>query len=439
MQFVLENLAGLHRRLTISLPTQDILREIDQRLKQIAKDTNIPGFRAGKAPFNFIKQRFFDQERRDVIQKLFDKTLQQILNENNLYPADIPTLEKIIGAELKDTEVKCSFTMEVFPEINLSALDTIEIEKINLIFDEPDIDKMVDIIHRQHTIWNTVTDRAAQLGDQIKIDLTGKLENGADNFFGSSGTDINLVLGKNTFPPEFEQQLIGKFSDATQTIELTFPLNYPESELAGQKATYQVTIKTIESPFLPPLDSEFIQQFGIADGSFESFREQIRANTERSIKNNLWTITKRKILQELYQRYPLEVPQCLLEDEKIKLRKAISEDNAALNEDELYAEVHRRIALGMIINEIAKKNNIKLGIRRLQEYVRNISEDYENPDFFKKSCFSDADTLNEIQMIVFENMVVEWVLTQIKVTEKNINFSDYWELFGQNSIQDLEI
>jgi len=431
MQFSVENLTGLERRLTITVPKTDLRYKVDQRIRNLAQTTIIAGFRPGKTPLGLIIKRYGDQVRYETLQEFIQDNLEKALRESQLNAVNPPVIEHILNDELTNNDdVRCVFKLEILPEINLVPLETLTVDKAILEVLDSDVDKMVEFFRQQNQTWDIVTDRAAQIGDRLRIDFFGKLSDGS-NFPGNTGADVLVVLGTNTFVAGFEHQLIGTRAGETVTVEISFPSDYHQSELAGHNAVFQVTIKTLEGATLPEVDSEFMSHFGVVDGSIEDFRQKIRYAIERDLQHKSWEITKESVLEELYQRHPVELPQTLIEEEMNRFRAEISEKAVQPDEATILAQVRRRVALGMIIGEIGRVNKVRPTTRRVRDYVRNLSEDYENADAVERYWLSDKNRSKEIEAVIFEDMVVEFILTKAQINERRALFGDLMSIGTQ--------
>ena len=279
MQVSVENTSALERRMTIGVPAERIEAEVNKRLQQTAQKAKIPGFRPGKVPMSVIRQRYEADARQEALGNVVQSSFYEAVVEQKLNPAGAPSIEPKVFEKGKDLEYVATF--EVFPEFEVTGLDTIAIERLSAEVADADLDKMLDVLRKQNTRFE-VTDRAAQNDDQLNIDFVGKVD--GEVFAGGSATGTQLVLGSGRMIPGFEEGLVGAKAGEERVLKLTFPADYQNLDLAGKEAEFTVTVNTVSEPKLPELNEEFFAQFGIKETGLEGFRAEVRKNMERELR-----------------------------------------------------------------------------------------------------------------------------------------------------------
>ncbi|CAK0750224.1 Trigger factor [Gammaproteobacteria bacterium] len=412
MQSSLEITKGLERRLTITIPGKDITQELNNRLKSLTQTVRIAGFRPGKIPLALIHKRFGTQVRQEVVDELIKSSLTNVLAEHQMRLANTPTLELTAGDESLQGDVRYTATFEVYPEVNLAPLKELVINRPEVLINESDIDTMLENFRHQCQTWTQIGDRPAMLGDRVKVDFTSTLTDGKD-YSGNIGNDVLIILGEGIFIAGFERHLIGVMTGETRVVEVTFPVGYHNSEIAGKSAIFNIVVKSVESAKIPELDEIFIRNFGVVEGTLEAMRQSIRKVMERNFESKVWQLAKNQVMDALCQINSLEIPKKLLEEEIIRLRSEFSIDQ--LSNVLLENQARRNVTLGIIINEIIVRQNLKVDPKRVRAYIRSLAEDYETPEEVERVYLSDKNQLKEIEAAVTEDMVVEWVLEQVQV------------------------
>jgi len=273
-----ETLSNLERRVSMTLPTKDIEREIDERLKKLARNIKMPGFRPGKVPLKLVAQTYGPQVRSEVLSDAVQKAFSEAVKEANLRVAGFPRIEKKDGADTAALEFSATF--EIYPEVKLGDLAGVTIERPQVSVDDAAVDKTVAILRKQRTRYVAV-ERPAKEGDRLTVDFAGTID--GEPFAGGSAENFVFTIGERRMLPEFESAASGMKPGETKTFELTFPADYHGKEVAGKGATFQLTVKAIEEPQLPEVDAAFAKSLGVADGDVEKMRSEIRANVERQL------------------------------------------------------------------------------------------------------------------------------------------------------------
>jgi len=256
-----ETLGSLERRVSMSVPTAEIEKQVDERLKKMARNVRMPGFRPGKVPMKLIAQTYGPQVRSEVLGDAVQKAFSDAVRDANLRVAGYPRIERKDVAN--DAALEFSATFEVYPEIKIGDVSSATIERPQVTVDDAAVDKTIEILRKQRVHYH-VADRGAENGDRITIDYTGTQD--GTEFEGGSGKDHTTVLGEGRLLADFEKAVVGLRAGESRTFELTFPEDYHGKDVAGKTASFSVTVKQVETPHLPEVDAEFAKQLGIGDG-----------------------------------------------------------------------------------------------------------------------------------------------------------------------------
>jgi trigger factor len=424
-----ENLGTLERRVSMSLPADDIEKQVDERLKKLARSVRMPGFRPGKVPLKLVAQTYGPQVRSEVMSDAVQKSFSNAVKEANLKVAGYPQIER-------KNDFEFSATFEVYPEVKVGELSGASVEKPVVEVDDAALEKTLEILRKQRTKFEPAQ-RPALDGDRLTVDFQGTID--GQPFQGGEAKDFAFALGEGRMLPAFETAARGMAAGETKTFELEFPADYHGKEVAGKKASFTMTLKKNEEPRLPELDAEFAKSLGVADGDTAKMRAEVRANVEREVKKRVEGKVKEQALQALLGATPLEIPKSLVAMEAngmaeravadLKAR-GIDPQQVPLNPQAFEETAKRRVALGLIIAELARSENLQPKPAEVRALVEQEAQSYESPAEVVKWFYMQPQRLSEMEALALETNVVKWVLTKAKVLDKQVTFD---ELMGGTS------
>jgi len=346
--------------------------------------------------------------------------------QEKLNPAGAPSVEPKSMEEGKDFEYIATF--EVYPEVALAGFEDISVERLESEVTDADVDTMLDTLRKQNTRFEAV-ERAAENGDQVTIDFVGKIDGEA--FQGGTANGTNLVLGSGRMIPGFEEGLVGAKAGDSLTLNVTFPEDYQNLDLAGKAAEFETTVQAVAAPVLPELDDEFFAQFGVTEGGLDGFRAEVRKNMERELRQAIKTKVKAQVMDGLLESNTVEVPKALISSEIDRLREQAAQQFGGANFDvsqlpaELFEEqAKRRVSLGLIVAEVVKQNDIKPDNDRVRAMVEELASAYQEPEQVVNWYYQNEQQLGEIQSVVLEEQVVDTVLQKAQVTDKKVAYEE---------------
>ena len=425
MQVSVESTSALERRMTIGVPAERIETEVNKRLQQTARRAKVPGFRPGKVPMSVIRQRYEDSARQEALGDLIQATFYEAVVEQKLNPAGSPAVEPKVFEKGKDLEYVATF--EVFPEFQVTGLENIAIERLQAEVADADLENMLEILRKQNTRFETAA-RAAQNGDQLNIDFVGKVD--GEVFAGGSAKGTQLVLGSGRMIPGFEDGLVGAKAGEERVLNLAFPTDYQNLDLAGKAAEFTVTVNAVAEPLLPELNDEFFALFGIKEGGIEGFRAEVRKNMQRELRQAIKSKVKNQVMDGLLSANPIEVPKSLLGNEVNRLRvQAVQQFGGNIKPDQLPAELFeeqakRRVVLGLIVAEVVKQFDLKPDEARVREMIQEMASAYQEPEQVVAWYYKNDQQLNEVRSVVLEEQVVDTVLQKANVTDKPVSYEE---------------
>jgi len=422
-----ETLGALERRLSMSVPVEEIERQVDARLKQLARNVKLPGFRPGKVPLKLVVQQYGPQVRSEVLGDAVQKAFGEAVKEAKLRVAGYPRIEKKDDAG-SDQALEFSATFEVFPEVKVGDVSAAEIERPLVAVDEAAVERTVQILRKQRTEWHVV-ERDAQEGDRLTVDFEGLVD--GERFEGGQASGFTFVAGEHRMLPEFEAAARGLKAGEAKTFELKFPDDYAGKAVAGKTATFSLKVAQVEEPQLPALDAEFARRLGVADGDLEKMRADVRANVEREVKKRVDAQVKGQALQRLLEATPLELPKSLVQAEAQQLVEMAAADlkarglkleNVPLDPQAFEANARRRVALGLIVGELARAEKLQPKPAEVRALIEAEAQAYESPAEMVKWFYMQPQRLSEMESLALENNVVAWVLSKARVSDKSIPF-----------------
>lgn len=423
-----ESTQGLERRMKVEVPAERVEGEIDKRLKDMGRKARIKGFRPGKAPMKVIRQQYGAQVREDVVSELLRSSWIEAIMERQLRPVGNPRIEShnaVQGEGLSFTAV-----FEVFPEIDLKGHEGIEIEQPTAEIGPEDVDAMVEKLRAQRGHWH-VTERAAREGDRVTIDFDGTID--GEPFRGGAGNEVGVVLGAGRMLKDFEAGLAGISAGEERSIEVVFPADYGSEDVAGNTAQFKVTARKVEEPHLPDVDEDFCRSFGVEEGGVEQLRAEVEENMRGEMAQRVRELVKRQLLDKLVAANTVDLPAGLLEQEIQSLRQdmarrmnpnAAKAGTAELPPREPFeAPARFRVALGLLIGEIVRRNEIRVDAATVQRRLIEIGESYGNVEEVVKVYRKNPDLMSQVETSVLEEQVVDWLLERAKINEKPMDFS----------------
>ena len=431
MAVTVENLEKLERKITLSLPVASIQSEVETRLKRLARTVKMDGFRPGKVPMSVVSQRYGYSVHYEVMNDKVGEAFAQAANEANLRVAGQPRITEKDGAP--EGEVSFDAVFEVFPEVKIGDLTSAEVEKISAEVNDAAIDKTLDILRKQRrTFAQRAKDAGAEDGDRVTVDFEGKID--GETFSGGKAEDFQFLVGEGQMLKEFEDAVRGLKAGESKTFPLAFPEDYHGQDVAGKTADFLVTVKKIEAAHLPEVNEQFAKSLGIADGTVDGLRGDIRTNLEREVKFRLQARNKQAVMDALVSKAELDLPNASVQAEIARLREsAIADlkqrgikdaDKAEIPEDVFRPQAERRVRLGLVVAELVKANKLEATPEQLKAHIDELAASYEKPEDVVRWYFSDRNRLADVEAVVIENNVTNYVLEKAKVSEKNISFDE---------------
>jgi len=446
MATAVETLGKLERRLTITVPLADVRVEVEKRLKVRAKSAKAPGFRPGKVPMKMVAAQYGYQVENEVLNDKVGRAFSDAANENNLRVAGLPNIAPKEGDQPEGI-VTFDATFEVYPELTIGDLTAAEVVQVKTVVSDVEIDKTIEILRKQRVHYHVKgqagehgdggADTSAQAGDRATLNFVGTID--GVEFQGGKAEGFVFVLGEGRMLPEFEAATLGLKVGESKVFSMTFPADYHGKDVAGKTAEFTIHLSSLEWAHLPAVDAEFAKTLGVEDGDLAKMRADIKENLEREVGGRVKAQTKNSVMDALLKVCEFDVPKSLINQDSERLAEMTRQDMAqrGMNVKDMpfplemfHAQAERRVRLGLILAELVKANGLKATFEQVEAQVAEFAKSYEDPKQVMRYYFNDRNRLAEVEALVLEENVVNYVLGKAKVTDKNVSFD---ELMGNQA------
>jgi trigger factor len=430
MTVTVETLEKLERRITLTLPAEEINHEVESRLKKLSRTVKADGFRPGKVPMSVVSQRYGYSVQYEVVNDKVGQAFASAANEANLRVAGQPRITQ--KDESPEGTLAFDATFEVYPEVKFGDLSGVEVERVAAEVSEEAIDKTVDILRKQRrTFAERGADEGAAEGDRVTIDFEGKID--GEPFAGGKAEGFQFIIGEGQMLEQFDKAVRGMKAGDSKTFPLQFPEDYHGKDVAGKEADFLVTMKKIEAAQLPEVDEAFAQALGI-EGGVEALRADVKKNLEREVKFRVQARNKAAVMDALLKVAELDVPNALVGNEvermtegaraDLKQRGIKDADKAPIPAEIFQPQAERRVKLGLAVAELVRTHNLQAKPEQLQAHIEEVAQSYEKPAEVVRWYLSDRKRMSEVEAVVIENNVTEYVLGQAKVVDKQLPFDE---------------
>ncbi|UJF23281.1 trigger factor [Shewanella sp. OMA3-2] len=426
MQVSVETTQGLERRLTISVPAGQIEKVVKDNLLREAKRARIPGFRPGKVPASVIEKRYGAAIRQDVTGEIMQRNFIEAIVAEKLNPAGAPVFAP---GKVEGENFEFVATFEIYPEVTLAGLDSIQVEQPKAEVNDTDVDAMIETLRKQHATYAAVERNAAD-GDKVKMNFVGSVD--GEEFEGGKADDFELQLGSNRMIPGFETGIIGHKTGEEFEIEVSFPEDYHAENLKGKAAKFVITLTEVQAANLPEVNDEFASLFGIADGGLDALKAEIRKNMTRELEQALKANVKEQVITGLLAANDITIPSALVDGEVNVLRQQAMQrfGGDAKNMPELPADLfteqaERRVKIGLLLGEVIKTNELKAEDTRVNALIESMASAYEDPSEVVAYYNGNKELMQNMRNVALEEQAVEALLKSAKVTVKDVAFEEF--------------
>jgi trigger factor len=428
MQVSVETTQGLERRLTITVSADSVDTAVKGRLQQLAKTQRINGFRPGKVPVSVIKKRFGQAVRQEVAGDVMQRNFYEAIMKEKITPAGMPTFDLTKDVDGQDLEFVATF--EVYPEVKVTGLDKIKVEKPVVEITDKDLDTMMKTLQTQHASWKEVK-RKAKKDDKVTINFVGTID--GEEFDGGKAEDFPLELGKSRMIPGFEKPLVGAKTGDEVVSEVTFPDDYHAEALKGKNASFAITVTKVEGLDLPKVDDEFSKLFGVEEGGVEALKAEVKKNMQRELDQTLKATVKENVIVGLLENNQLDLPKSLVDQEIDALRQQAKQrfeqqgkggEVPELPADLFLENAKRRVSIGLLLGEVIKDNKLEADEAKVTQLIETAASAYEDPKEVVEYYQSNTELKQQMQNLALEEQAIEAILEKAKVKEVKKAFDE---------------
>ncbi len=425
MMVSVETLPGLERRIEVSVPATRVRQQVDARLLKVSRTVRIKGFRPGKAPIHVVRKHYGREVQDEVVSDLIRETFAEALRQEKLQPAGGPRIEPQKTGE--PDGLRYTATFEIYPQIELADPTKLKLTRPVATVTEGDVDAMVESLRKQRPNWADAA-RGCRDGDRVTIDFEGRIDGVA--FDGGKSENFTVVLGAGRLLPDFERGLQGAATGEKREFDLRFPDDYPAAQLAGKTARFEAQVHKVEESSLPEIDAAFCEAFGVGEGGIEALRTEVRQNMERELAQAVQARLKTQVMDQLLAANPIAVPKALVDAEirdmqSALMRRSGQRDARQLPPRESFEPAaKRRVALGLLLNEVIRKANIQPNAAQVQSRLDELVSTYTDPDEARRQYLQNEAATRQLQMSVLEDQAVAWVVEAADVKDQPATFKD---------------
>lgn len=422
-----ETKKGLERCMTVRVPLVEIDQEVDARLIKVGKTARLKGFRPGKIPPKVVRQHYGEQVHQEVMTDKIRSTFIRALGQEELNPAGGPSIEALPTKD-EDAFVSYKATFEVYPDLTLNPMEKITVETLKVDIQDSDVDEMLEKLRDQQAEWQEV-DRKSQAGDRVVIDFLGKVND--EPFEGGEGKEVPVVVGEGHVIKDFDKALKGIAAGQDKVAKVKFPKDYPSENLAGENASFDITVHRVEKKILPEVNQDFVKLMGVEDGDLDTLKNKLLENMTRELNQRLEAEAKNQALGALLKANKVEVPNALVEEETSTLqaeamqRLGVQDSEKAPPKSEFSEAAKKRVAVSLLVQELIKENQIELDQKRVDERINEFVSRYEKPEEAASMYRSNKELMTRMESGVLEDQVTDFILDKAKIKAKVKSFKEF--------------
>lgn len=431
LQITVNKTSNQETQLTVKVPVANIQTKVEKRIQQVARTAKIDGFRKGKVPVSHIRSQFGAGIQQEVINDEIRDTVFDAIRQENIRAVGMPNIDDV---KLEDDFLVYQATVEIFPEVEVQGLKDLEVERHSAKVDDKDVETMVENLRKQRQEF-VESDSAVENGNRATFDFEGSID--GEKFDGGTAEDFSLEIGSGRMIPGFEEGIVGMKAGEEKVIDVTFPEDYQAENLKGKKAQFKITMKKVEKAQLPEINDEFLGLFGVKEGGVDKLKADVRKNMEREIKGAARNQIKQAAFDALLEKNEFDIPASMLEQEIDRQRNMMlnrfaqqfGANPANFNKDMLPNELFedqalRSARLGVIVSRLIDEQKMEVDQERVNTYINELAENYEDPQEVIDFYSNDKEQRANIEAVVLEDQVVDYILSQGKVSDKEISYQD---------------
>ena len=419
---------NLEKKIKLNISSKDLESDFKKRLLTQQSSSDLKGFRKGKAPLDVIEKYYGDQIKQRLIMDKMGDIFYKKISEENIPVVGQPSFAPESFDIKKDIKFEVSY--EIYPEFSLTKMGSLSFKKPVSKVTDQDIKKATDLVLKRYGKAEPIDEKSKE-GNFVKIDFEGFLN--GEKFEGGEAQDYSLELGSKTMIPGFEEQIIGMKAAESKDIEVTFPDDYQAENLKGQKVMFKIKMKEVSEVKLPNLDEEFFKSINMDVKTKEEFEKKIEEQLQTDLKTNLKTKTKQRIFDAFESSNQIDIPQSMIISEANNLRNNTAQqmglDIGKLEKDQFPIDnfkenALKRVRLGVLINKLIEENNISVDNDTLKKEIEDKSKSFKDPEQYVNWIYGNEEQLKNIESLVLEDKVAEYLEEKSKVEEETLSFEE---------------
>ena len=419
---------NLEKKIKLNISSKDLESDFKKRLLAQQSSSDLKGFRKGKAPLDVIEKYYGDQIKQRLIMDKMGDIFYKKISEENIPVVGQPSFAPESFDIKKDIKFEVSY--EIYPEFSLAKMGSLSFKKPVSKVTDQDIKKATDLVLKRYGKAEPIDEKSKE-GNFVKIDFEGFLN--GEKFEGGEAQDYSLELGSKTMIPGFEEQIIGMKAAESKDIEVTFPDDYQAENLKGQKVMFKIKMKEVSEVKLPNLDEEFFKSINMDVKTKAEFEKKIEEQLQTDLKTNLKTKTKQRIFDAFESLNQIDIPQSMIISEANNLRNNTAQqmglDIGKLEEDQFPIDnfkenALKRVRLGVLINKLIEENNISVDNDTLKKEIEDKSKSFKDPEQYVNWIYGNEEQLKNIESLVLEDKVAEYLEEKSKVEEETLSFEE---------------
>lgn len=428
-------------QLTVKVPVGNIQSKVESRIRSVAKTAKIDGFRKGKVPVSHIRSQYGAGIQQEVINDVIRDTVFEAIGNEKIRVVGVPNIDDV---KLEDDFLVYQATVETFPEVEVQGLGEIEVERHTATISDEDVDTMVENLQKQRQTFETKEGELEE-GDQVTFDFEGLID--GEKFEGGSAENHTLVIGSGRMIPGFEDGMKGMKAGEEKTITVTFPEDYQAEHLAGKEAQFIITLKEVKASALPELNDEFFELFGVTEGGLDQLKADVRKNMEREVKHAARNQVKQAAFDALLEKNEFDVPKAMLDQEIDRQRQLMLNrfaqqfgadpktfDSNMLPNELFEDQALRAVRLGVLVSQIIESQKLTVDQDRVTAFIAEAAENYEDPAEVIEYYTNDKAQRAQVESVVLEDQVVDYLLGHAKVSDKTVNYQELLVAAQQQAI-----
>jgi len=424
MKVTIDSKKGLKTNLKVFVDKKTIEEKIGVRLAELSKTVNLKGFRPGKVPLNVLKRQFGKAVYGEVLEKILKETSTKALEEKKIKAAGQPKLDLKSYGEGKDL----NYTLEIveLPAVKLQSLENIKFTDYEIKVTEDEIKKRIDdIAKNQSNFKDKSENETAENGDLVAFDYNATIEK--KNFEGGQGKNTQIVLGKDLFIKGFDKQLLGVKKNQEKKVIIMLPENYPKKEFANKKADFKCKILNIKKPESVKIDDQFAQSLGAKD--LNDLKLLVNKQIQNQYKMSLDNLSKDNILNQIEKLHEIDLPDNLVQQELAIISEGLKKEDVEKNKKESEKIAKKRIKLGLLLNELGEKNNLKVDEQELRNEIQKQAQSMPGQqkqvlEYYQKNPSAAASLRGSI----YEEKIINLIKQKSKQTKKTISLKEAEEI-----------